>query len=191
MFRISGEEHIEGGRKINETITIAKLLVEAGADAIHVSTGTGIYGGKPYSIAPANVPIGFNLPAAEAIRKAVDVPVVAVGRINDALMAEDVIANGIADFVSLGRASIADPEFPNKVAENKLNEICPCVGCLTRCQGVPGINPRDYGVSCMLNPFSGHESRMKIMPTKNPKSPTRLTIKAFIPAFAFSRSVNQ
>lgn len=95
---------------------------------------------------------------------------VAVGRINDPTMADEIISSGTADYVSLGRASIADHEFPNKVMEKRINEISPCVGCLTRCQGVPGIDPKDIGVSCMINPFSGHELTMKIEKTLNPKS---------------------
>lgn len=95
---------------------------------------------------------------------------VAVGRINDPTMADEIISSGTADYVSLGRASIADPEFPNKVMEKRINEISPCVGCLTRCQGVPDIDPKDIGVSCMINPFSGHELTMKIEKTLNPKS---------------------
>lgn len=168
IFRISGDERVEGGRKIDETVIITKELEKAGADAIHVSTG--VYASMPYMVAPANVPNGFNLDAAEAVKKAVTIPIIAVGRINDPVMAEEVIEKGIADFVSLGRASIADPEFPNKVRENKIDEISPCVGCLTRCNGAAGIDPDDHGVSCMLNPFTGHECTMKITKTGNVKN---------------------
>jgi 2,4-dienoyl-CoA reductase-like NADH-dependent reductase (Old Yellow Enzyme family)/thioredoxin reductase len=167
-FRLSGEELVESGRKIKETVIIAKLLEEAGADLIDVSTA--VYASMQYMIAPANVPNGFNLYAAEAVKKEVNIPVVAVGRINDPLMADDVVSGKIADFVALGRASIADPEFPNKVMENRINEISPCVGCVTRCLGTPGLDPADLGVSCMINPFSGHETTMKITKTESPKS---------------------
>ncbi len=168
IFRISGDERVEAGSKIDETVMISKALAEAGADAIHVSTG--VYASMPWMVAPYNVQNGYLLDAAEAVKKAVNVPVIAVGRINDPTMAEDVVASGMADFVSLGRGSLADPEFPNKVAENKINEISPCVACMTRCQGVPGIMPNDYGVSCMINPFTGHEENMKITATENLKS---------------------
>lgn len=169
-FRISGEERVEGGRLIDETVIIAKALEGAGADAIHVSTG--VYASMPYIIPPASFPAGYNLDAARAVKQAVAIPVIAVGRINDPVVAENAIANGAADFVSLGRASIADPEFPKKVAENRSDEISPCVGCLTRCQGFPGVDPHDGGVSCMINPFSGHEATMKIENTGQPKNIT-------------------
>ena len=168
IFRISGDERVKGGRKISETVIITKKLEKAGADAIHVSTG--VYASMPYMVAPAHVANGFNLDAAEAVKKEVRIPVIAVGRINDPVMAEEVIEKGIADFVALGRASIADSEFPNKVKENRIDEISPCVGCMTRCNGAPGIDPNDHGVSCMLNPFAGHERSMKITQTDNAKN---------------------
>ncbi len=159
-FRISGDERVCGGRKIDETVLICKRLENAGVDAIHVSTG--VYATMPYMVPPYNVSVGFNLYAAEAVKKAVTIPVIAVGRINEPDLGENAIRSGIADFIALGRASIADPEFPKKVLENRISEISPCVGCLTRCNGTPGITQGDYGVSCMLNPFSGHESSLKM-----------------------------
>lgn len=168
IFRISGDERVESGRKLAETVLIAKMLEEAGADAIHVSTG--VYASMQYMVPPANVPQGFNLDAAQAVKQGVHIPVIAVGRIIDPLMAEDVIASGIADFVALGRACLADPEFPNKVKEDKAEEISPCVGCLTRCNGAPGIDPDDHGVSCMINPFTGHERFMRIEKAEKPKN---------------------
>ncbi len=167
IFRISGDERVESGRKPNETAMIAKLLEKAGADAIHVSTG--VYASMPYMVPPANVPQGFNIEAAQLVKKAVDIPVIAVGRIIDPVMAEDVITEGKADFVAMGRATLADPEFPNKVKDGKAEEISPCVGCLTRCNGAPGVDPNDHGVSCMINPFTGHELTMQITKADKPK----------------------
>lgn len=158
--RISGEELVEGGRQITETKALARLLERGGADALHISLGT--YAVMPYMVPPSNVPIGFITKYAEAVKKSVKIPVATVGRINDPVLADSLIEDGIADFVSLGRASLADAEFPLKVQENRIDEISPCIGCLTRCNGTPGILPGDYGVSCMLNPFSGHESSLKI-----------------------------
>jgi 2,4-dienoyl-CoA reductase-like NADH-dependent reductase (Old Yellow Enzyme family)/NADPH-dependent 2,4-dienoyl-CoA reductase/sulfur reductase-like enzyme len=167
-FRISGDERVEGGRKAMESAIIAKILEEAGADAISVTAG--VYGSMQYVIPPANVPNGYNLSDSEVIKKSVNIPVIVVGRINDPVMVEYVLAKGIADFVALGRASLADPEFPNKVKENRTEEISPCVGCMTRCVGAPGVDPEDKGISCMLNPFSGHELTMKITKTDKPKN---------------------
>ena len=167
IFRISGDERVESGRKLGDTVILCKMLEKAGADAIHVSTG--VYASMPYMVPPQNVPQGFNVDAAHAVKKAVTVPVIAVGRIIDPVMAEDALAEGKADFISLGRASLADPEFPNKVKEGRTDEISPCVGCLTRCNGAPGIDPNDRGVSCMINPFCGHELTMRITNAEKPK----------------------
>jgi len=167
IFRISGEEKVHGGREIEEAVAIAKLLEAAGADAIHVSLG--VYASMPWMVPPANVKAGFNIWAAAAVKKSVNVPVIAVGRINDPLLAETIIENEAADYVALGRAAIADPEFPNKVKENRINEISPCIGCLTRCNGEPGCDPNDKGVSCMVNPFTGHESTWVLKPAENAK----------------------
>ena len=168
IFRISGEERVFSGRKIEESAILSKEIEKSGADAIHVSTG--VYASMPYIIAPANMPNGFFVKDAEVIKKSVNIPVIAVGRITEPLMAEEIISFGSADFVALGRASIADPEFPRKVKEGRIKEISPCVGCLTRCNGAQGIDPKDRGVSCMLNPLSGHEDSLKIVKTENPKN---------------------
>lgn len=165
--RISGDEMVESGMKINETRIMAKLMEKAGADVIHVSVG--LYASQPYSVAPSILPIGFNLNAAEAVKKVLNIPVIAVGRINDPVLADSVVEDGLADFVALGRASLADPEFPKKVLEQRIDEISPCVGCMTRCQGTTpeGVKP---GASCAINPFSGHELDMKLEKAAQPKS---------------------
>lgn len=165
--RLSGEERIAGGLSLEDTVVIAKELEKAGADAIHISSGT--VASIPWLIAPAALPNGYNLPAAKAVKEAVNIPVIAVGRITEPLMAEHVIADGIADFVSLGRASVADPEFPRKVSEDRVDEISPCVGCLSRCFYTEGVIPGDAVISCMLNPFSGHEDTMQITPAEKQK----------------------
>lgn len=168
VARISGEELVEGGRQITETKALSKLLEGGGVDALHISVG--VYATTPYLVPPSNVPIGFITKYAEAVKKSVKIPVITVGRINDPVLADSLIDDGIADFVSLGRASLADPEFPLKVQENRIDEICPCVGCLTRCVGTPGVIPGDHGVSCAFNPFTGHESSLKIEAAAFPKN---------------------
>ena len=164
--RVSGEERIPGGLSLQETIVIAKELERAGADAIHVSTGT--VASIPWLIGPAALPGGFNLKAAKAIKQAVHIPVICVGRMTDPLLAEYALEE-TADFVSFGRASIADPELPNKIKEETINEIVPCVGCISRCFYTEGVIPGDKAISCMLNPFSGHEGILKITPAEKTK----------------------
>jgi 2,4-dienoyl-CoA reductase-like NADH-dependent reductase (Old Yellow Enzyme family)/thioredoxin reductase len=163
IMRLSGDETADGGMKINETRVMAKLLEKAGADALHISIGMpSAYGDKGYSLASYRLPMGFNTYTAEEIKKSVQIPIITVGRIVDPAMADAVIEDGMADFVALGRASIADPEFPNKVLEGRIDEISPCIGCMARCPAGPGADGVTPGNSCALNPFSGHEFDMKI-----------------------------
>jgi NADH:flavin oxidoreductases, Old Yellow Enzyme family len=166
-FRISGDEHVAGGRTIRESKMVARALEEAGADAISVSTG--VYASLFWTIVPAAVEPGYNIDAAAEIRKSVGIPVIGVGRINDPNLAEDIISTGKADLVALGRESLADPEFPNKVREGRIEEISPCIACMQRCQGA-GVNESDTGVSCLVNPFTGKEGTLKIEQTEKPQN---------------------
>lgn len=167
-MRISGDEMVKSGRGLSETAILAKILEKAGVDAFNITTG--VYAVMQYQVAPYPVMPGFNVQAAETIKKVVTVPVIAVGRINDPVLMEHFVENGSCDFIALGRESIADNELPNKIKEGKINEISPCVGCNTRCQGATGSVPEEFGISCAFNPFSGNETRMKIEPAKNIKN---------------------
>lgn len=166
LFRISCEEFLESGNTIEDAVIYCQMAEAAGVHAIHASTGTGIGGNvvTPHYFRP-----GFNTKNAAQIKKAVSIPVIAVGRINDPALALSVVKNGLADMVTLGRQSICDPDFPRKLQEGRENEIFHCTGCMQRCYYTPGCEAGDTGVSCMLNPFSGKESRWQITPAKQPK----------------------
>jgi 2,4-dienoyl-CoA reductase-like NADH-dependent reductase (Old Yellow Enzyme family)/thioredoxin reductase len=171
VMRLSGDEMAYGGMKINETRVMAKLLEKAGADALHISIGMpAAYGDVGYSLASYRVPMGFNAYTAEEIKKSVKLPIITVGRIIDPAMADAIIEDGMADFVALGRASLADAEFPKKVLEGRIDEILPCIGCMARCCTGPGPDGVTPGSSCALNPFSGHEADMKIEPARESKT---------------------
>jgi 2,4-dienoyl-CoA reductase-like NADH-dependent reductase (Old Yellow Enzyme family)/thioredoxin reductase len=166
IFRMSGEERVTGGRTIDESRVVARIMEEAGVNAVHVSVG--VYGSIAWIIPPASVPVGFNLYAAEEIKKSVSIPVIGVGRINDPLIAEDALRTGKADMVALGRASLADPEFPNKVASGDIEGISPCIGCVQGCIGYV-FDPNHGKASCLVNPFVGREGELKIEKTATPK----------------------
>lgn len=159
IIRISANEFMEGGCDARDLLVYARLAEEAGADAIHVSTGSAAGGNivTPYYTDP-----GFNIENAAAVKKCVKIPVIGVGRINDPALAEEIVASGKADMISLGRQSICDSEFPNKIYEGREEEIFHCTGCMQRCYYSPGCDELDKGVSCMINPFSGKEGRWKI-----------------------------
>lgn len=166
LFRISGDEDMPEARTITESRMAARVLESVGVDAIHVSRC--VYGSVPGAIAPAAVPAGFNVYAAEEIKKSVSIPVIAVGRINDPLLAEDILETGKADLVALGRESLTDPELPNKVAAGQLEEIAPCISCMQACAGYL-FDPTKPHISCLVNPFTGREGELKAEKTDNPK----------------------
>jgi len=159
IFRFSGDERVPGGRTIDESRMVARVMEKAGVNALHVSTA--VYGSMPWLIAPSTVAPGYNIYAAEEIKKVVNIPVIAVGRINDPLMAEDILEDGKADMVSLGRESIADPEFPNKTASGLIEEISPCIGCMQACVGYL-FDPNHLKISCLVNPFAGREGELNL-----------------------------
>ena len=165
LFRISGEERVPGGRTIDETRVITRMLEGAGIDAIDVSVG--VSGSSQYIIAPAVLPPGFLLSSSQEIKKAVSIPVIATGRINNPLLAEDAIETGRADLIAWGRSSLADPELPKKVAAGQIDDICPCIACLQGCIRsfpLPSKPLSKLGVTCLVNPFCGREGELQIHP---------------------------
>lgn len=166
ILRISAEEFLEGGNHPEDAFIYCRMAQQAGIDGIHLSTGTGMGGNivAPYYYRP-----GFNVEYSERLKKMVDIPVITVGRINDPAMAEQIVAAGRADMISLGRQSVCDPEFPNKAREGRTDEIFQCTGCMQRCYYTKGCEESDTGISCMMNPFSGKENRWKITPAQRKK----------------------
>jgi len=151
--RLSVREYVTGGLDLPESQIIAKLAQEAGADAIHSSQG--VYKSAYVNVPPFMVPPGAYQDNAAAIKQAVTIPVIAVGRINTPEIAEQIIRNGKADFVAMGRASLADPQLPRKLAEGKRTDIQQCIGCLQGCIG--GIESGGT-VRCIVNPKTGMET---------------------------------
>lgn len=166
LFRISADEKVHGGRTVHETKAIARLMEECGVDAMHVSICT--YGSMHWMFVPPSVPQGFNTDAAAEVKRSVTIPVIAVGRIHDPYLAEDILLSGKADMISMGRASLSDPEIPNKVAENRIHEISPCIACLQGCVGNL-FDPDILKVSCLVNPLTGREGVISTDKTTNPK----------------------
>lgn len=165
IFRFSGDEKIPGGRTLDESVAVAALLVDAGADCLSVSVGTQV-NALTYTIAPMGMPKGLNVEAAAAVKAAVDVPVAVAGKLNDPAMAESVLAQGKADLIAIGRGLIADPELPNKLREGRWEDIRWCISCNQGC-----INSSLVGApfACLVNPEAGREREMKLKPTASPK----------------------
>ncbi|MBU9722154.1 MULTISPECIES: FAD-dependent oxidoreductase [Bacillaceae] len=166
--RISAEESEHDSWGVRQARTAAKTLEEAGTDVISVSIG-GAHGTSYKTLAPQAIPPGFNAENSALIKEVLQIPVIVTGRIVDPYIAEDILASESADIVSLGRPSLADPEFPNKVKENRIDEIIPCVACLQRCASGGGRDEWDKGVSCTYNPFTGKEGILKFISPEKPK----------------------
>lgn len=161
--RISGDEYSDGGLNINDATYIAKQLEKAGADMLHVSGGTTIKRGS--SIPAPGTKQGAHAELAKAIKRQVSIPVATVGRITEPWIADELIANRIADACMIGRANLCEPEFANKAYEGKEIEIRPCIGCL-RC-----LNGIMFGkrVSCTINPSFELENEDTLTVTDSPK----------------------
>ncbi len=130
-FRISGDEYVPKGMKVKDSIFAARELVNAGVDVIGVSGG--VYETPHLIISPMPLGPGVHIPSAEVIKREVSVPVIGVGRINTPEFAEKVLAEGKADLVAMGRAFVADSEWPVKAREERSNEIRRCIGCNQGC----------------------------------------------------------
>ena len=158
VYRLSADEHVEGGLGLADVCEIAPHLERAGVDALDVSAG--IYESAVWIVQPMEVAQGCLAPLARALRRRVGIPVSVAGRITDAGVAERILEAGDADFVTLGRALHADPELPRKSLEGRLDEVCACVACL-RCSDLLGQN---LPVLCLANTHTGREREYAIRP---------------------------
>ena len=163
-YRISADEFVEGGLTIEDSKIIVPILEAAGIKAIHVSGA--VYKSGHLPSAPYQAATALFSDLAKEIKSVVDIPVIAVNKINTPFVAESILKQGKADFVAIGRASIADPEFPNKVMEGRLEDIIPCIACDQGCQGYIALQKP---VSCLVNPRTGREGEYNLEKVDNPK----------------------
>lgn len=155
-MRISGDEYQSGGLSLQDMQRIVGTLTFGNKlDYINVS-----YSGAPV-IAPMYVPSGQFVYLAAGVKQVTDLPVFCIGRINDPVLAENILAQNQADMVGMTRANIADPELPNKAREGRLNEIRRCVAISEGCWGhVSTQQP----ITCVFNPSVGREKESEITP---------------------------
>ena len=156
----------KGGIDQADAVQFAQWLVEDGVDMLHVAQANHT-GNMADTIPPMGVqPYGFFVSIAGDIKKAVNVPVSAVGRIVDAEMAERVIESGMADIVALGRPLLADPDWGEKIAAGKGCDIRRCISCNKGC--TDAIQNRQF-ISCVLNAENGCENLRSITPAEQKK----------------------
>lgn len=126
--RISADEYVDGGLKLDDSVKIARTLESYGIDAINVSSGT--YESATTIIEPGSYPQGWKKHLAEEVRKNVRIPVIAVNNIKDPETAEKLLESGVCDFVGVARGHLADPYWVKKAKEGRSDEIRKCIGCL-------------------------------------------------------------
>ena len=162
LCRINAQDDVPTLDRVLDSILIARALEGMGVDGLHVSRAVHLR--DEWMWAPTGIPGGFNAPYGKAIKEAVGIPVILVGRFTYPETAGLLIEQGCCDLAAFGRQSIADPDMPNKALQGAIQEILPCIGCLQGCvchmyAGKP--------VTCLVNPSVGREG--EIQPAKIPK----------------------
>ena len=162
-FKISAEEFVPDGLTVPESIEILKLLVKAGVNVVQVSAGNDMT--PEWICQPMFMKKACLAKSAAQVKKALNIPVMAVGRINDPMVANAVLSKDQADLVCIGRGLLADPEMPNKAREGRLDEIRTCIACNTCMESIF----RKGRIECLVNPILGREKEMAFVPTQKPR----------------------
>ena len=159
--RLCGDELIEGGTTIDEAVEVARL-VEATGRVDYINTSIGVATATLYMIeASMHIPPGYALFIPSAIRRAVELPVVGVGRFKDPLQAERALAEGHCDLVGVVRGQIADADFVRKAQAGEHDDTRLCLSCNQECVGRMGLN---RWLGCIENPRTGRESLVPAQP---------------------------
>ena len=170
LCRISGMELWDGGIVLNDAKENARMLQDCGIHGISMSISSKIGGPAydsyvPVSASPMRGEREAVVQSAAAIKEIVSVPVMAVNRLNDPGLAEEVLKHNKADLIGIARGLVADPEWPNKVQEGRENEIRPCICCNHCFMGSTG-----KPLTCATNPVAGREREMELVPATKPKT---------------------
>ena len=163
IVRIAGNDFVPGANGNEQAVEFAKTMEAAGADMINV---TGGWHETTVPQLPGDVPRGAFTYLAEAVKKAVNIPVMACNRISDPTTAEQTLALNKADLIGSARALVADPDWVNKAGAEKADEIRHCVACVQGCLSRVFF---DKPVECLVNGLVGREYQIKIEPTAMPK----------------------
>jgi len=165
LFRISVDHRFEGGRTLEDSMQLIKLLEEEGVDALDIDSGS--YETIDYIFPPSYLGDACMAYVCEAARKHVKIPLLNAGN-HTPETAVKLIESGNADFVMFGRPLIADPELPMKLMQNRREDVRPCIRCNEDCVG--RIITRLTKLSCAVNIQANEENRFKFVKTENPKN---------------------
>ncbi len=158
IVRLSGEELVEGGLTMEDTLEIAGRLEDLAVDALHISAGNYASFPQGYMIQPMAIQDGPLVRMAARVKEAVSIPVIAVGKIRSPELAEKVLNSEKADFIALGRPLLTDPDWPLKAMENRDTEINRCIACNQGC--ISRLFVQD-DVWCTINPEVSREQRFE------------------------------
>ncbi|MFC1980879.1 FAD-dependent oxidoreductase [Chloroflexota bacterium] len=165
VFRMAGAEYVENGITLEDALQQAPLLVQAGADALSITGGVGE--ANHYIFATYLQPDGILVPLAEAVKKVVNVPIIAVGKIHDPILAEQVLVEGKADFIAIARQFLTDPEWLIKAKEGRIHDIERCL-CCNMCLDEERV-AKGLGITCVINPTVCREKEFALKPIPSPK----------------------
>jgi len=165
LYKYGLTHYFDGGREVEEGLEIARRLEAAGIAAITVDAGI-IPKTMHWVFPPTTKPPGCNVDKAEMVKRMVNIPVMAIGKLGYPNLAEKVLQEGKADFIALGRTLLADPDWPIKVKEGRPEDIRPCIGC-NECMSRLGVGKY---LSCAVNPTTGIERELTIEPAEKKKS---------------------
>lgn len=164
-YRMSGAERVPGGLEIDEAARFAAEIAGS-VDLIHVTSGLYHNHVRSKAFSSSLHPHGCNLDLARAVKRVVDIPVVAVGGFNHPQQIEDALAAGDCDLVALGRQLLADPQFVAKTGAGRVDEIAPCLrcSCFNPLAPDPARRPQAKPFDCTVNPTSMRELRLQWAP---------------------------
>jgi 2,4-dienoyl-CoA reductase-like NADH-dependent reductase (Old Yellow Enzyme family)/thioredoxin reductase len=163
IVRLNVSDDMAGGVTPDEVVEQARILESAGADAINVSSGLEYW---TTSTIPCYLfPDGPMLPMTERLKQSLNIPLLAAGKISPEL-GEQIVAEGKADFIVLGRPLLADPELPNKIREGHAEDVWPCIYC----NNCVIVDPDIFPGACSVNPFAFREAGYPQPVTDTPKN---------------------
>lgn len=158
MLMLDADQYTPGWRTLQDTLAMAPKFEEWGVDAIRCRAGTSIQ--MQWDTIPAYLPKGAIAHLAAGVKKVVHIPVVANGRLNDPEVAEKILAEGQADFISIGRGLLADPDLPLKLQSGQVDRVRKCLSCNIGCMSNLMVHPmRPF--RCSVNPLLGNEEKFR------------------------------
>ncbi|MDO8567683.1 MAG: FAD-dependent oxidoreductase [Dehalococcoidales bacterium] len=170
LIKISVDEHLPGGNTPPDAQRIARILQEAGFSAITASAGhtAAAPEGYAWSLPGSYMPRGCHVPLAQALKEVLSIPVGAVGRINDPVLADSILKENKADLIYMGRPLLADPELPAKAERGDVEDIRTCLGC-SMCQKSFQPFVPETNLSCAINAELGKEAAFAVVPATRSK----------------------